>query len=91
MIRHLLIGVGLFVAFLSSATAEDRITASEITSILEGEGYAVQQYTDEMVAVVVGDQVILVGVDGMDGDVSYLTYVPQLSLRELGLEFLNDF
>ncbi|MEL7029790.1 MAG: YbjN domain-containing protein [Pseudomonadota bacterium] len=90
-LRGLIVGLGLVLFTAFGAAAEERLSAAEISKILGDQGYAVQQYSAEMVAVVVGEQVILVGVDGLDGDVSYITYVPGLSLRELGFEFLNEF
>jgi len=90
-LRYFLVGFGLAVMAIAPSWADSRISAEQISKILQDEGYAVQQYSAEMVAVVVGEQVILVGVDGLDGDVSYITYVPGLSLRELGFEFLNEF
>ena len=87
-----LVLAALVFAFASvGPAAAERLTAFQIMDILGDEGYPVQQYDTDMVAVVVGDQVILVGVDTMDGDVSYITYLPDVSLREMGYEFLNEF
>ncbi|MEM8986994.1 MAG: YbjN domain-containing protein [Pseudomonadota bacterium] len=83
--------LGLAALFSSAALAEDVVSADDITTVLESEGYAVQQIGPSMVGVVVGSQVILVGVDSSEGDVTYVTYLPDLSLRELGYEFLNQF
>jgi hypothetical protein len=44
-----------------------------------------------MLAVVVGEHVVLVGVDGADGDISYITYLPDVSLSDVGHEFLSKF
>ena len=44
-----------------------------------------------MVAVVVGDYVVLVGIDGADGDISYITFLSGVAANELGYQFLNKF
>ena len=90
-IRGAIAGIGLFVLMMTPGFAQERLSGDQITKILGEQGYSVQQIAAETVAVVVGEQVILVTVDGLDGDVSYITYVPGLSQRELGLEFLNEF
>jgi len=67
------------------------ISKQQITSILSEQGYAVRDFNDSMVAVVVGDHVVLVAVDGADGDISYITYINGVSANLLGYEFLSQF
>ena len=67
------------------------ISKDEITSILAEQGYSVRDFAQSMVAVVVGDHVVLVAVDGADGDISYITYVNGISVDMLGYEFLSRF
>jgi len=67
------------------------ISKAKITEILSEQGYAVRDFSESMVAVVVGDHVVLVAVDGSDGDVSYITYVNGVTAQSLGYEFLSKF
>ncbi len=83
-----LVGASLFAQ--PNATAAS-ISKQEITDILTEQGYAVRDFAQSMVAVVVGDHVVLIAVDGADGDVSYITYVNGVSVDMLGYEFLSRF
>ncbi|MEL6790816.1 MAG: YbjN domain-containing protein [Pseudomonadota bacterium] len=67
------------------------VTKRQITSILSEQGYAVRDFDERMVAVVVGDHVVLVAIDGADGDISYITYINGVSVKLLGYEFLSQF
>lgn len=75
---------------VSSALARG-ISKNEIAQALSTEGYSVQEFQPNMLAVVVGDHVVLVGVDGADGDVSYITYLAGVTIDSLGHEFLSKF
>lgn len=81
----------LFVAPLAPAAAAGLVTKSEIAQTLEQEGYDVQDFKANMLAVMVGEHVVLVGVDGADGDISYISYVDGLSINDVGHEFLSKF
>jgi hypothetical protein len=80
----------LIAAPLSPAAAGP-ISKAQIAQTLASEGYAVQDFKPNMLAVMVGEHVVLVGVDGADGDVSYITYVDGLSIGDIGHEFLSKF
>ena len=83
----------VLVLAVAPATKADAasINKRQLTSILTEQGYAVRDFDDNMVAVVFGEYVVLVGVDGPDGDISYLTFLSGISADALGYEFLNDF
>lgn len=80
----------LALAPLSSALATG-VTKVQIAQSLTAKGYSVQDFKPNMLAVVVGEQVVLVGVDGADSDVSYITYLNGVSLGEGGHKFLSKF
>lgn len=80
----------LAAAPLTPAQAQ-KISKNEIADILSEQGYAVRDFSASMVAVNVGNYVVLVGVDGADGDISYLTFLGGISGNQLGYEFLNKF
>ena len=75
---------------IASANAAE-VSKSAIAGILTEQGYAVRDFNPSMVAVVVGEYVVLVGVDGADGDVSYITFLNGVSADDLGYKFLNKF
>jgi len=83
-----LVGASLFAQTWATAGS---ISKQEITDILTEQGYAVRDFAQSMVAVVVGDHVVLIAVDGADGDVSYITYINGVSVDMLGYEFLSQF
>lgn len=80
----------LVMAPLAEAAAR-AISKAEIAEALSNRGYAVRDFQPNMLAVVVGEHVILVGVDGADGDISYITYLPDVSVADVGHEFLSKF
>lgn len=80
----------LVMAPLAEAAAR-AISKAEIADALTNQGYAVRDFQPNMLAVVVGEHVVLVGVDGADGDISYITYLPDVSLADVGHEFLSKF
>lgn len=67
------------------------VTKAQIAQSLAAKGYTVQDFKPNMLAVVVGEHVVLVGVDGTDADVSYITYLNEVSIGEGGLKFLSKF
>lgn len=67
------------------------VTKAQIAQSLAAKGYTVQDFKANMLAVVVGEHVVLVGVDGADADVSYITYLNDVSLGEGGHKFLSKF
>ncbi|MFZ5616488.1 MAG: YbjN domain-containing protein [Pseudomonadota bacterium] len=83
-------GVLLAIAPLSGASAAG-VTKSQIAESLSAKGYSVQDFKPNMLAVVVGEHVVLVGVDGADADVSYITYLNDVTLGEGGHKFLSKF
>lgn len=87
-----LAAAALFVAPVwSQASAQEQLSAGQIADVLKNQGYVVQDFGGEMIGVAVGEQIVLIGVHGSDGDVTYITYLPELSIRELGYPFLNKF
>lgn len=75
---------------LSQAAAAG-VSKAQIAESLTARGYTVQDFKPNMLAVVVGEHVVLVGVDGADADVSYITYMNDVALGEGGLKFLSKF
>ncbi|NWG93271.1 MAG: YbjN domain-containing protein [Parvularculaceae bacterium] len=67
------------------------VNKSQIASSLASKGYSVQDFKPNMLAVVVGEHVVLVGVDGADADVSYITYLNDVRLGDGGHKFLSKF
>ncbi|OFW99130.1 MAG: hypothetical protein A3E78_15590 [Alphaproteobacteria bacterium RIFCSPHIGHO2_12_FULL_63_12] len=67
------------------------ITKAQIAQSLTAKGYAVQDFKPNMLAVVVGEHVVLVGVDGADADVSYISYLNDVRLGDGGHKFLSKF
>lgn len=67
------------------------VNKSQIASSLTSKGYSVQDFKPNMLAVVVGEHVVLVGVDGADADVSYITYLNDVRLGDGGHKFLSKF
>lgn len=80
----------LALAPMTSAMAAG-VTKGEIAHSLEAKGYSVQDFKPNMLAVVVGEHVVLVGIDGADADVSYITYLNDVALGEGGHKFLSKF
>lgn len=78
------------VAPLTGAFARG-ISKAEIAQALSSEGYAVQDFQPNMIAVRVGDYTIVVGVDGADSDVTYMTWLTSVSIDQIGHEFLSKF
>ncbi len=67
------------------------VSKAQIAESLSAKGYSVQDFKPNMLAVVVGEHVVLVGVDGSDADVSYISYLNDVSLGEGGHKFLSKF
>ena len=87
------LALSLVLAVVAPATNADAssIGKRDLSSILSEQGYAVRDFSDNMVAVVVGEYIVLVGVDGADGDISYITFLSGVTANDLGYEFLNNF
>ena len=80
----------LVVAPISSASASD-ISKASIAQSLSENGYSVQDFKPNMLAVVVGEHVVLIGIDGPDADVSYITYLNDVEISQGGEKFLSKF
>lgn len=92
MIRSLSAALAALVLALAPLPAAAQgISKSQIASSLTQKGYSVQDFKPNMLAVVVGEHVVLVGVDGADSDVSYITYLNGVTLGEGGHKFLSKF
>lgn len=80
----------LFVAPLSSAQAGG-LNKTELSEILADKGYNVQDHGGNRVRVNVGGHNIIVAIDGADGDITYITWLPGVTGDDLGYKFLNSF
>lgn len=80
----------LFAAPLSSADAS-RLGKAELAEILSDKGYNVQDHGGDRVRVNVGGYNIIVAIDGADGDITYITWLPGVTGDDLGFKFLNSF
>jgi len=80
----------LAVAPLTGASAGD-VSKNTISEILTGQGYNVRDYDANKITVEVSDYLILVAVDGADGDISFLTWIPGIQAGDVGYQFLNKF
>lgn len=67
------------------------VTSDEISNVMETRGYTVVPVSEGIVAVMYQGLAVMIAVDGQDGDVSFLTYIEDVSADMLGLEFLNRF
>lgn len=76
---------------LTSAAAKAPISKAEIAEALTTEGYSVRNYGPDKLAVTVGGQVIMIVVDGPDGDISYITWISGLTIQQVGHQFLSAF
>ncbi len=93
MIKSLSMALAALVLVLAPlpAAAQGGVSKSQIANSLTQKGYSVQDFKPNMLAVVVGEHVVLVGVDGADSDVSYITYLNGVTLGEGGHKFLSKF
>lgn len=80
----------LFVAPLSAAHAGG-LNKTELSEILSDKGYNVQDHGGNRVRVNVGGHNIIVAIDGADGDITYITWLPGVTGDDLGYKFLNSF
>ncbi len=89
MIKQLTIACLSFVIMIAGATAW-AVTPSEIADAMDDRGYTAE--VDGNIVYVMSEYApIAIAIGGTDGDVSYLTYVDDISSDELGYEFLNQF
>ncbi|GAB4520476.1 MAG: hypothetical protein Kow00133_07010 [Amphiplicatus sp.] len=90
-LKGVLIAAALVLAPLSQAAAGG-VTKSQIADLLSDQGYSVREdFQPNALAVFVGEHVVVVAIDGPDGDISYITYPPGVSIRQVGHEFLSRF
>lgn len=75
----------------ASMASAGSISKSAIAQSLAESGYSVQDFKPNMLAVVVGEHVVLIGIDGPDADVSYITYLNDVDLGQGGTSFLSKF
>lgn len=76
---------------LSPASAKPPVSKAEIAAALSESGYSVRDFRADKLAVSAGDHVVLVAVDGSDGDITYLTYLTGVTLSQVGHPFLSKF
>ncbi|MGE0408909.1 MAG: YbjN domain-containing protein [Amphiplicatus sp.] len=67
------------------------VSKAQIAEVLRNSGYSVNDFKPNMLAVHVGEHLVLVGVDGADGDISYITYLEGLTAGTVGHQFLSKF
>ena len=77
--------------FLFAGSQAFAVSTDEITEAMETRGYTVVPVSEGIVAVMYQGIAVMIAVDGSDGDVSFLTYIEDVSADMLGLEFLNRF
>lgn len=80
----------LAAAPLSAADAS-KLDKAELAEILSDKGYNVQDHGGNRVRVNVGGYNIIVAIDGADGDITYITWLPGVTGDDLGYKFLNSF
>ena len=80
----------LVVAPLGGASAQN-VSKGSIAESLEMQGYSVRDFQPNMIAVEVGEVTVLVGVFGSDGDISYFTYLNDVSASQVSHQFLSRF
>ncbi len=67
------------------------ISQSQIVTILTDQGYNAQEYEADKVIVDASGFKIIVWIDGADGDVSYITWLPGITADDVGYKILNKF
>ncbi len=80
----------LVAAPLSEAAAS-KLDKTQLAEILADKGYNVQDHGGNRVRVNVGGYNIIVAIDGADGDITYITWLPGVTGDDLGYKFLNSF
>lgn len=85
-----LAGIFLALGMMVLTPSANAVTPDEITSVLEGQGYPVHAISDSMLAVNYQGMTVLIAINGVDGDVSYLTYL-QGKGTDVSEEFLNNY
>lgn len=89
--RGMAFAAAAFLALAPLSNAAAGVTKGDIAGALSSQGYAVQDFKSNMLAVVVGEHVVLIGVDGPDADVSFITYLNGVRLGDGGHKFLSKF
>lgn len=74
-----------------AAEAKSPLSKNQIAEMLSANGYAVTDLAPDRLAVAVAEFSVLIWVDGADGDISYITWIPALTVRQVGHEFLSRF
>ena len=77
-------------ATLSPAMAAG-VSKSEVSKILSDQGYNVEDVDATKLKVNVSGYMIIVAVDGADGDISFITWIPGIGSSDVGYQFLNKF
>lgn len=90
LVKTLGAALALACAAILPASAAD-INKAQIVDLLSSNGYSVQDVQSNMVAVFVGEHVVLIGLDGADADVSYITYLSDVKFPHGGHSFLSKF
>lgn len=85
-----LAGIALSIGLFFAAPLAHAVTPSEISDVLEAQGYPVHAISESMLAVNYQGMTVLIAINGADGDVSYLTYL-QNGSDNVSEEFLNNY
>jgi len=82
----------IFLAFAPLAPAAAAgVSKSEVSKILSDQGYNVEDVDATKLKVTVDVYTIVVAIDGADGDISFITWIPGISANDIGYQFLNKF
>ena len=82
--------VALAFAPISGAAAAP-LKKAEIAAALQSQGYAVADFAADKLVVTVAEFSVVVWIDGADGDISYITPIPALTINQVSHEFLSKF
>ncbi len=85
------LAVFLSITFILGASSAYAVTPSEIKSAMDAKGYTVVNVSENTVAVMYRGLAVMIAVDGSDGDVTYLTYLDDVSSDMVGYDFLNRY
>ena len=77
--------------FTAPSVSAAGVTKAEITKLLSDQGYNVWEQSANSLRVHVAGYDIFITVAGADGDVSYRTWLTNVSANDVGLQLLNKF
>lgn len=86
-----ILGAVVLLCFTVMPASAGVVDKQKIVQLLSESGYSVEDVQANMIAVYVGEHVVLIGLDGADADVSYITYLPGVQIGRGGHTFLSRF